>query len=227
LVFLFAVACGGTVGRPPHPLDLQPVKGDNAGFDPNHLISDADFTDARLADGDSIQAFLEQTPYGHASWLTAASIGGRRAADAIVDAARGAGLSPLLLLTRMQVEQSLVSPATRPDDTSFALGCHVSSANAPPSGPDPQLASIEQQLHCGATSLADLFAHSADGTGAWRAHQPRQTLDPETVNPDDNGTAALYGYTPWVLRGRGGNWLHINVFTRFVSQAQALGLIPK
>ena len=74
---------------------------------------------------------------------------------------------------------------------------------------------------CAGGTLRELFDLSRLGEGQWRAGKSRQTLDPTWVRPANHATAAMYAYTPWVLRGQGGNWLAWNVtrkFTRFMKE---------
>ena len=47
-----------------------------------------------------------------------------------------------------------------------------------------------------------------------------------TVTPANHATASLYAYTPWVLVGRGGNWLVWNISKKYVKYAEDEGLIP-
>jgi hypothetical protein len=57
---------------------------------------------------------------------------------------------------------------------------------------------------------------------------PRTSSSPQTSSPRGrssafHATAALYAYTPWVLQGRGGNWLVWNITLRFARHFEAQG----
>ena len=63
------------------------------------------------------------------------------------------------------------------------------------------------------------------GSGQWRKGTARRTLDPRTVTPANDATAALYAYTPWVLVGTGGTWLAWNVTRKYVRHAETAGFL--
>lgn len=208
--------------------DFDPVPGDgkadgvSATFNQNNVVDDALFTgDMSVAD---VQSFLDESPYGNRSWLATYTIDGVSAAQKIVDAARAEHIHPLMLLVRMQVEASLVSKTTTPSTRLInqALGCGCpdgGSCNASYRG-------LSAQLSCGAHTLRKWFDGSEDGSGQWKRGQTRRTLDPRSVTPANHATASLYAYTPWVLVGRGGNWLVWNVSKKYVRHAELAGLIP-
>ena len=60
----------------------------------------------------------------------------------------------------------------------------------------------------------DALVMTISGCALGRA---RDTADPVAITPANRATAALYTYTPWVLRGQGGNWLFWNVYRKFAS----------
>jgi hypothetical protein len=61
------------------------------------------------------------------------------------------------------------------------------------------------------------------GTSPWVMGRSKRTLDRVRVTPSNHATASLYSYTPWVLSGRGGNWLVWNVTTKFARGFAQLG----
>lgn len=208
--------------------DFDPAPGDgkadgvSATFNQNNVIDDALFTGDM--DTAAVQAFLEDSPYGNRSWLASYTVDGVSAAQKIVDAARAERIHPLMLLVRMQVEASLVSKTSTPTQSRInaALGCGCpdgGSCNASYRG-------LSAQLSCGAHTLRRWFEGSQDGTGQWKMGSARRTLDPRTVTPANHATASLYAYTPWVLVGRGGNWLVWNISKKYVRYAEDNGLIP-
>ncbi|MGE0789791.1 MAG: hypothetical protein AB7S26_29225 [Sandaracinaceae bacterium] len=194
-------------------------------FDRNDVMSNGFFTNTALLDGDGIQRLLEETPYGRRCFLADETIGGRRFADVLVDAARAEGMNPLLLLIRMQVEKSLLSQSTSPggNRVDYAFGCGCPDGHSC----NPAYRGLDRQVECGAHNHMRLYRASENGSGGWRAGVRKSSLDPLSVTPANHATAALYAYTPWVLQGSGGNWLVWNVTNRFVTQGIALGLFTE
>lgn len=198
------------------------VPGIPGSFDRHHVMDDAFFTAGEAATEAQVQRFLERTPYGTRSFLAGERIGGRSAAAAIVAAARDHGISPIVLLARMQVEKSLVARTARPSASSvdYAFGCGCPDnrrCNAAYKG-------LDRQLACAAETLRGHYDGSMDGTSPWVKGRSKRTLDPLTVTPKNHATASLYSYTPWVLQGRGGNWLVWNVTLKFASHFRDLGV---
>ncbi|MEZ4401612.1 MAG: hypothetical protein R3B06_16420 [Kofleriaceae bacterium] len=197
------------------------VPGIPAAFDRNLIVSDALFTATAAVTADDLQRFFEASPYGTRSWLADEAVAGVRAADAIVAAAQAEGVNPVLLVARMQVEKSLVSATKRPtgNRVDFAFGCGC---------PDGRTCSetyrgLDKQVACAASTLRRWYDASADGTGAWRRGVSRKTLDPIKVVPGSHATATLYAYTPWVLTGRGGNWLVWNITRKYLRHLDGQG----
>ncbi len=231
------VGCGGTdasgQGGPftdhAESSDLQPVsgtsgKGDQVTehFDRNLIVDDAFFEDAYSVSADDIQAFLDDSPYNdQASPLADYSIGERSAAQMIVDAAHAYGINPLLLLVRIQVEKSLISKAASRSALKHALGCGCYDGQSC----DIDYSGFDMQLECAASTYRRRFDDSvADRNVEWKKGKRATSSDGLRVVPANHATAAFYAYTPWVLEGRGGNWLVWNITRRFVEHFQALGI---
>jgi PAS domain-containing protein len=189
-----------------------------ARFDPQFIMSDAFFIAHDAVSASAIQSFFEATPYGQRSWLADERIGDHSAAEAFVNAAKVAGVNPIVLLARTQVEMSLISkarPSQRRLDFAFGCGCPDGRACY------EQFRGLERQLECAGETLRTLYDGSVSGEGVWRAGKARKTLDPTTITPVNHATAALYGYTPWVLPRRGGNWLVWNITNKFADAFDA------
>jgi hypothetical protein len=208
--------------------DFDPAPSDGkadgvaATFNQNNIVDDALFTgDMDVA---SVQAFLENTPYDNRSWLASYTINGVPASQAIVSAARAQHIHPLMLLVRMQVEASLVSKTTMPSQSRInaALGCGCPDGG----GCSASYRGLAAQLTCGAETLRKWYDGSEDRSGQWKKGEARRSLDPRTITPANHATASLYAYTPWVLVGRGGNWLVWNISKKYVRHAEDAGLIP-
>ena len=211
--------------------DFVPVGGDaqtktgvgvSDTFDRHQIVAEDFFVNTEAVSGDAIQAFFEESPYGR-SWLADARIGEERASDAIARESREAGINPILMLARMQVEKSLVSKAARPSQSSvdYAFGCGCPDGRSCSSA----YRGLSKQVRCAADTLRGLHDDSTAGAGTWRKGSTRRSLDGRSVTPINDATAALYGYTPWVLEGRGGNWLVWNVVKRFTRHFEAMGLL--
>lgn len=206
--------------------DFEPVAGDGkadgaAVFDANDVMADALMTDDGTAMGVAdVQAFLENTPYG-ASWLATAKLGTASVAEVVVAAALADHIHPLVLIARMQVESSGVSKKPGATTLAHALGCGCPDGSACARSE----AGLGTQFTCAAHVLRKLYDGSVDQSAEWQKGKHGRTSDPRTVTPATHATAALYGYTPWVLVGRGGTWLVWNVTRRFLQHATTLGLL--
>ena len=245
---LAATGCGAEGGAPDattegsadylghaEPTDFQigpPARGmgevgkadeTEATFDRHDIISEALFLDTESVSVAEMQTFLEDSPYGERSWLADERVGGRSAAAHLVAAAREFSVNPLLLLSRLQVEQALVSQSERPSqyrvDRAMGCGCYDGQECF------PDYLGLDRQFQCAAETMRELYDGSVDDTRAWRRGHSHTTLDGVTVTPQTHATAAMYAYTPWVLEGRGGNWLVWNITRRFVLHLQDQGAL--
>ncbi len=238
LSVLFAVTACATSDEPepepepdhdePSDFEVDPADGKADGlpaaFNQHLVVTDDLFLDSGAFTADEVQRFFEDSPYGTESWLaTYETAGGVTAAQALYTAATAEGISPVTLLARMQVESSLVSKTTVPSANRInkLMGCGCPDGAACSS----QYRGFEKQLVCAARILRKWYDASIDGTGPWRRGSTRRTLDPKSVTPLNHATASLYAYTPWVLVGRGGNWLVWNVSRKFVRHAIDEGML--
>lgn len=204
------------------PLDFEPVEGKADGvsesFNQNLVVDDDFFTASGALTPAAIQAFLEHTPYNRRSFLADEMVGGRKFSEVLVEVAQAHEINPIMLLSRLQVEKSLVAKDTRPSGNSvdFAMGC-----GCPDNQPcNEAYRGIDKQIDCAATTLRKHYDGSVAGTGQWRKGAARNTLDPISITPQSHATASLYAYTPWVLTGSGGNWLVWNITKRYANALQ-------
>lgn len=219
------IACALTACAPEsdihHPLDFEETGGGKADgplstFNRHRLLPDAAFYDVDAMTAAEVQTFFEQTPYGLRSFLADKTLAdGRLVSAALVDVARTRGISPIVLLVTLQKEAGLVSRKTAPSrrrvDFAFGCGCPTSRCNEAYRG-------LDKQLECAADRLAEYTADLVErGTtiSGWGPGIRKATLDEVLVTPANRATAALYTYTPYVLHGRGGNWLFWNVWQRY------------
>ena len=173
-------------------------------FTQNHPMTDAFFQDYRSLSESAIQKFFEQSPYGR-SWLANYSVSGKSASKLIFEQAQRYKVNPIVLLSRMQVESSLVAATSRPAQHLIdrAMGCAC---------PDGQACGANSlgfanQISCSAQKFRELYDMSADGSGWWRKDLGKSSLDGYWIVPKSHASASLYAYTPWVLIGSGGTWL--------------------
>lgn len=201
------------------PSDLVPYSNEKfdgalGSFDAKLIVDDLLFENADAVTLAALQDLLEHSPYGNRSFLADEVVDGRPFSEVLLEVAQAHELNPVLLLTRMQVEKSLVSKTKRPSANSvdFALGCGCPDG----SSCNPAFRGLDQQLDCGADVLREHFDGSVAGTGAWVKGKAKKTLDGRTVTPASHATASFYAYTPWVLQGSGGNWLVWNVTRKYI-----------
>jgi hypothetical protein len=173
-------------------------------FNQNQPISDVFFLDTEALSEQGIQLFLERSPYGR-SWLADYQIDGHKASTIIRQVSSLKGLNPILLLSRMQVEASLISSISYPDQYLIdrAMGCGCPDGRAC----ERRYLGLKNQISCAAQKFRELYDKSVDGSGWWRKGLSNNTLDHYQIVPVGHATAALYAYTPWVLKGSGGTWL--------------------
>ncbi len=232
LVAALVVGCAGSADEPyvDHEtgedfdaVEKSTVRGVPGAFDEDYVMDDAFFTGADSVSVAQVQAFLESTPYGRRSFLASERVNGESAASAIVRASRSKGINPIVMLARMQVAKSLVAKSSRPSAHSvdYAFGCGCPDGRACNSA----YRGLDKQIECAASTLRRHYDGSVNGTGAWRMGHSRNTLDPMRVTPVNHATASLYAYTPWVLRGRGGNWLVWNITLKYAQAFENQGAV--
>jgi hypothetical protein len=179
-----------------------------------HLV----LLDEQLADGDAlsaaeIQAFVAHTPHGTRSVLADHVSNGRTAAEALAAAGSQYDINPLVLLTRLQLEQSLVSKTSATKKKlDWAMGCGC---------PDYQncmeaYRGFDKQVECAAERLRT-YLTQLDETGAtiagWKVGKGKKTLDGTTVTPKSRATAAIYTYTPWLSSAKN----HVSIWKKYAT----------
>lgn len=190
-------------------------------FDRNRVMDDGFFTAVDAVSAGQVQAFFETNPYGRRSFLADVRVNGVTAAEAIVAESRAKGINPIVMIARMQVEKSLVAKTSNPGGNSldYAFGCGCPDGRACNSA----YRGLDKQIRCAADVLKRHYDGSVRGDGLWNRGVGKRTLDPITVTPANHATSSLYAYTPWVLEGRGGNWLVWNITRRYAEHFATLG----
>ncbi len=188
-----------------------------AAFNQNYILSDNDLTDKDAMSLSRVQQFLESQNSALATYTTNA-LGGttKRASDIIFDAAQYWKISPKYLITRMQVEQSLItstSPTTRQLDwaTGYAV-CDSCSTDDPSIQP---YKGFFNQVNWAARRIRQTYLPGLESNGmtlsGWGPGITKTTSEGDVVTPLNDATAAMYTYTPHVH----GNYLVWTVWNRW------------
>ena len=196
----------------------------DAGFNPNYIISDEEVTNSAAMTAQEIQSFLEgknsflaaytcQDPDGN-SW---------RASQAIFNLATTNKVSPRFLLVLLQKEQSLIEDITPEQsqlDWATGYGCPDGG------GCNERWRGFWKQVNSASLQFRDyldnpqLYKYQAGQ--AYSFTNPYGTInrEPMTVTPANRGTAALYNYTPHVYNGNYNFW---KIWHRYFSQTYPNG----
>ena len=191
----------------------------DAQFDRNEIVDQASFQDALTLDVVTVQAFLDRSPYKHASFLSTYQSNGVRAADAVVKAAQEHRINPLVILVLAEVQQGLIGQQFYPfppNRVEYVFGCGCITL----SKCDPALAGFDRQADCLARALRtslDQIAKDGQTAGGWAPGKESLTLDNQKVTPTDPSTAALYQWTPQVGFAKSGAWLFWNIWQNYAS----------
>jgi MYXO-CTERM domain-containing protein len=196
-----------------------------APFDRNAVLDDVSMKDSDAMSEADIQKMLDRNPWGKKSVLATYEQNGKSAATIIHAAAVKHGINPLVLLTRLQMEQGLVNKTTASAATieiAFGCGCPHSPVCS------DRYMGFENQTECAAGTLSRSMVAATTSTGTvsgWARNRSKQTQDGISITPKNAATAALYTYTPWVgeagggRAGVGGASLHHAVWVNLASAA--------
>ena len=182
----------------PDEIGTQSEDSTASTFDRELVLPDEALEDPNALTVSEVQAFLDHTPHGNTSVLADHQSNGRTAAEAIVDAGTVYGISPLILLTRLQLEQSLIGKSSASSNRlNWAMGCGCPDGG----GCNSAYKGFDRQVECAAerfsTYLKEIRQDGATIAG-WAIGEASSTLDGYTVRPRNAHTAAMYTYTPWV-----------------------------
>lgn len=177
-----------TLMRAPAPASpgTSPSASPSSKFQPDTVISEANFRAATSMTATDVQTFLDQQPGTLKSYRGPDHDGKTRtAAQMIADASVAWGISPKVILATLQKEQSLLSK-TSPSQTSYdwAMGCGKTDSRT-----YFQYRGFGKQVWFGAYK----FKQNAD---LWKPGAT-QVIDKDVViHPTNPGTHAQYRYTP-------------------------------
>jgi hypothetical protein len=185
-------------GAEPDSVGVQEANTHLADFDRHLVLPDESLEDSQALTLAQVQAFLENTPHGNRSVLADHVAHGRTAAQAIVDASTEYGISPLILLARLQLEQSLIGKESAGSNRlNWAMGCGCPDGGGCMSG----YKGFDRQVECAAERFST-YLHQLETDGAtvagWAVGKPNSSLEGKQIRPRNFHTAALYTYTPWV-----------------------------
>lgn len=178
---------------------LFPARADAFSFNPNYLISDAEFSNMFSMDLGQIQEFLGRGTL--AAYKTTDVDGKERyASDIIWRAAQRNNVNPQVILVMLQKEQSLVTdPEPSSSQFDWAMGYAVCD-DCSYDDPDIQrFKGFAKQVNSATLQLTEGYLADIDSLGqtvmGYAPGEPT-TIDDATVTPVNNATAALYTYTP-------------------------------
>lgn len=221
LLAAFALAATLAVGAVP---DAGAATG-LEGFDPGYLMSDEAFFDDEAMDIEEVQAFLDEqgescvngpdgtpclkdywagTPATTATTACTAmvAISNDSAAGIITRVAGSCGVSPHVLLVLLQKEQGLITASG--SALTAARYAKATGAGCPDFGTcDPASASFFGQLYSAATKF-QLYRLQPNTyrfqAGSWEdiGYHPESTCGSARVLIQNQATAGLYNYTPYV-----------------------------
>lgn len=161
--------------------------------DPQNLISDGEFLAWQTWDADGIQSFLN-TKGG--TRLRAFREGGLSAAQIIANAARMYGVNPVVIVSTIQKEESLIESNTNFDyRVRWAMGygiCDACDSN------DPALqkyAGFTNQVYSGTWQLKINYIVWAANGSVWNVGKTMM-IDGVAIRFANRATSALYRYTP-------------------------------
>ncbi len=199
LALAVIVAGGGSL--------LLQVKKASA-HDPQNIISDGEFVAWQTWDADGIQSFLS-TKGG--TRLRDFREGGLSAAQIIANAARIYGINPVVILSTIQKEESLVESNTNFDyRVRWAMGygiCDGCDSN------DPALqkyAGFTNQVYSGTWQLKTNYLVWAVNGSCWNVGKTMM-IDGQAIKFANRATSSLYRYTPHLS----GNESFYNVYSRY------------
>ena len=212
----------------------------------NNLMSDEFYRASDFIDAEAIQKFFENIPYdarsrgranqplGRRSWLADFKINDERASDAFARLGRQHNINPLILISRLQMESSLVAPTQEPSRSSraAAFGCGCPDGR----GCNPAYSGFVRQIDCAYLKHDETFKRSQGILRRydWNMGVESTTRDHYTITPINHATAALYLYTPWAY-GRGGSPSHCkggacmiyNLTDLYLARLKFLGLVAE
>ncbi|MDO8559754.1 MAG: hypothetical protein Q7S23_01815 [bacterium] len=193
-------------------------------FSPNRLMTDAELHDPGSLSTAAIQQFLEQKGSVLATFRETVEGQTLTAAQIFSRVGNQTGISPKFLLAVVEREKGLLrkSPgAVKQSDLDWAAGYSCFSGRC-----NEKYRGFFNQVDSAAITQNIYFERAS--TFTYRIGTPAQTHDGYTVTPENQATANLYIYTPFVghspelgiVNGLGGNRLFHNIWQQFFTDAK-------
>src|SRR3989338_1703793 len=196
-----------------------------AASQPNFIISDVDLVDADALSLSRIQQFLhERGTLG--TYTTEVDDIQKSAAQIIFDIAQEYQINPKYIITRIQVEQSLI---TDPNPTQYQFDWATGYGRCDTCTPEQaeKYKGFALQVRWSAKRVRESYLFDLETKGhtltGWGPGITKETLDGVKVTPVNNATAVLYTYTPWAgecfggAPNVGGNCSFHRIFTSWFS----------
>ncbi len=193
-------------------------------FNPHHILADAELRDAASLSATAIQRFLEQK--GSALTAFRETVEGETlsAAEIFQRVATRTGISPKFLLAVVEREKGLLrktASAVKPSDLDWATGYSCFAGRC-----KDQYRGFFNQVDSTAITQ-NIYAERA-ATFPFQVGKSATTRDGFVVVPENQATASLYIYTPYVgqspelgiTSGQGGNRLLHNIWQQFFTDAK-------
>lgn len=212
---------------------LWPVHPTLALFNPHKVISDDDMTNYSRMSLSGVQTFLTNQGGALSTYSTTDIDGIRRtAAEIIYNTSYRYHLNPQFMIAQIQKESSLItSSSTTLADWALGYGVCDSCSKSDPAV--TQYEGFANQLDAAGNRirnsyLAGLADHNSTVSG-WGVGVTKTTLDGISITPENQATAVLYTYTPWVGYyggdpNVGGNSSFYDIMQRFFPNRSSLQL---
>jgi trimeric autotransporter adhesin len=153
------------------------------GLDYSNIISDSAFTDKNSMSAQEIQSFLEKK-----GSILSKEYNGQMPSQLIYDTAQKYGISPKVLLTRLQVEKSLISKGSASKNTldwALGVGCYDNGTKI------SKYKGFENQIAGAAQTYVKWFNDGQNKGGS-----VTQSIDGRKLTSKNAATYSTYKYTP-------------------------------
>lgn len=168
----------------------------------DYMISDRAYIDTNAMSRNQIQNFLESKQS-----VLSRPVNGKYPADMIYDAAHKYGISPKVLLARLQTEQSLVTRKTATQkQLDWALGCGAYDGG----NWNTKYQGLEKQIEYGAKTMRNHYNIGLSKLANQESIPMK--IDGETIKVKNAATYAQYMYTPHKHGGQLFRSIYISFF---------------
>lgn len=177
---------------------LLPIFTYAKSFNPDHIISDKNYTDSNSMSRSAIQKFLETNKSGLAVIIEIVDGVTKKVSDIFYEAAKKYNVSQKLLLVTAQKEQSAITTENLTEDQKNKLMGYCIYPGSPCAN---KYLGIFAQIDAAAWQFRQYIDHVKDYN--FQKNKTSKTSDGFSVTPKDDSTAGLYNYTPYQGGERG------------------------